>query len=131
MRFSRPAELVRFGAVGVTNTLVSLAVYTALPTPYWISAPVAFAAGAVNGYVWNRRWTFGRGGSAARYGAVQLAALAATDGLLYARLHYLVTLLVVSATSFAACRVWVFRQPRARSTSSTCATSSPRAASST
>jgi len=27
-------------------------------TPYVVAAALAFAAGAVNGYVFNRRWTF-------------------------------------------------------------------------
>ena len=63
MRSSAPDELRRvllFATVGVVNTLLSLAVYTALlslHTGYLVAAPVAFAAGALNGYLLNARFT--------------------------------------------------------------------------
>jgi putative flippase GtrA len=56
------AAFPRFLAVGVGNTVLSFIVYRALLTLgtwYVVAAPVAFAAGAVNGSVSNRRWTFG------------------------------------------------------------------------
>jgi putative flippase GtrA len=75
---SELTRLVRFGVVGVTNTLVTLAAYTLLvrlgaPAPP--ASAVAFAFGAANGYRLNRRWTFrverGDAAMAARYVAVQ------------------------------------------------------------
>jgi putative flippase GtrA len=71
-------RLVRFGIVGVTNTLLTLAVFTGL-IHAGVSAPLAssagFIAGAINGYMLNGRWTF-RGadlgaGPMARYLVVQ------------------------------------------------------------
>ena len=53
-------QLARFLAVGVGNTAVSFVVYRlllALGLWYVVAAPLAFAAGAVNGYILNRRWT--------------------------------------------------------------------------
>ena len=63
LRRDDPArQLARFLLVGVGNTALSFVVYRlllALETPYLLAAPLAFAAGAANGYVFNRRWTFG------------------------------------------------------------------------
>jgi putative flippase GtrA len=71
-------RLARFCAVGVVNTLLTLAAFAAL-TRLGSSAPVAsalaFGAGAVNGYVLNGRWTFrgsaGGPSTLGRYVAVQ------------------------------------------------------------
>jgi putative flippase GtrA len=51
-------QLVRFLVVGVGNTVLSFVVYRlllALGAWYVIAAPLAFAVGAVNGYIFNRR----------------------------------------------------------------------------
>lgn len=72
-------RIVRFCEVGATNTVLTLAAYAALVAagcPPWASSALAFAAGAVNGYHWNARWTFaGHGAPPARarrrYVAVQ------------------------------------------------------------
>src|SRR5689334_6037699 len=83
-------QFARFLLVGVGNTAISFAVYRLLfwaGTPYILAAPVAFAAGAVNGYVFNRRWTFAaRDSTKARvvYVAVQVAGAASTSLLVYA-----------------------------------------------
>jgi putative flippase GtrA len=56
-----PREFVRFLIVGAANTLISLVVYRGLLAVgvwYVVAAPVAWGAGVVNGYVFNRRWTF-------------------------------------------------------------------------
>ena len=54
-------RLVRFGLVGVTNSLLTLATFAVL-TGYGVPPPaasaLAFAIGAANGYHLNRRWTF-------------------------------------------------------------------------
>ena len=83
-------QLARFATVGVANTLLAFALYAALVAagvPYPVAGAAGFAAGAVNGYVLNRRWTFAADDSRRarrRYLAVQLAGLAATTGLLRA-----------------------------------------------
>lgn len=125
MRSRLPVELQQlalFGAVGVLNTALSLAVYDALLAAgghYLLAAPIAFAAGAVNGYVLNARFTFRRPRSRAsllRYVAAQLAAAGAADLLLWLLVTatrerlaaYAATLLLVSAASFLTSRRWVF-----------------------
>jgi hypothetical protein len=56
-----PSQFARFLVVGVGNTVVSFVAYRlllAVGTPYAVAAPLAFAVGTLNGYVFNRRWTF-------------------------------------------------------------------------
>jgi putative flippase GtrA len=54
-------RIARFCLVGVANSAVTFAVFTALcalgvPAP--VASAVGFGAGAVNSFVANRRWTF-------------------------------------------------------------------------
>ena len=54
-------QLARFLIVGVGNTIISFVVYRLLLGAgawYVVAAPLAFAVGALNGYIFNRRWTF-------------------------------------------------------------------------
>jgi putative flippase GtrA len=54
-------QWLRFVAVGVSNTVLSWCVYAtleALGVPYLLASAIAFAVGALNSYVLNRRWTF-------------------------------------------------------------------------
>jgi putative flippase GtrA len=129
MRSSPPDELRRvllFATVGVVNTLLSLAVYTALLSlhaGYLFAAPAAFAAGALNGYLLNARFTFRRPRSRrslARYVLAQAAAAAVADVLLWALVAatreqltaYAATLVLVATGSFLVSRTWVFAPVR-------------------
>jgi len=113
----------RFLLVGLGNTALSFAVYRlllALGTPYVLAAALGFAAGAVNGYVFNRRWTFAaRDSTRARvlYVAVQAAGAASTSllVLLFVRAAgtgkvgaYLAAIPAVTVCMFVANRVWTF-----------------------
>jgi len=114
------AQFMRYGAVGISNTLLSAACYAALISlgaDALAAATVAFALGSVNGFLWNRRWTFsGRdAASPVRYVAVQAAGLAATDLLIGSldpvvghALAYLVTTGTVTLATFAANRRFSF-----------------------
>lgn len=116
------AEACKFAVVGVSNTLLSLAVYTLLVSLgewYPLAAGLAFLAGAVNGYSWNRRWTFRRGSGRApiRYLVVQLAGLGVTELLLWLLVStaglekiagYVLTAAVVTCATFLANRTWAF-----------------------
>jgi putative flippase GtrA len=88
--------------------------------PYVPAAALAFAVGAVNGYIFNRRWTFAARDSArARvlYVAVQAAGAASTSllVLLFVRVAgtgkvgaYLVAIPPVTVFMFMANRIWTF-----------------------
>jgi putative flippase GtrA len=118
-------QFVRFLVVGLGNTAVSFVVYRVLlivGTPYLIAAPLAFAAGAVNGYVFNRRWTFAAADSTrARvlYVAVQGLGAGTTSLLVLLFVRgagldkvdgYLAAIPPVTVAMFAANRRWTFAE---------------------
>lgn len=82
------ARFVRFGVVGVSNTVLTLVAYeilTRLGVADTAASALGFAVGAANGYLLNRSWTFhADGGTAtlARYVGVQaLGALLSAGGV--------------------------------------------------
>jgi putative flippase GtrA len=117
---------VKFGIVGVSNTLITFAVYLLLLKGFGVwylaASAVGFIAGATNGFLLNRRWTFrGHVGDAltpVRWAIVQSCGLGINEGLLYlfvhdARLDKLLAqafaTAVVTITTFFANRAWTFR----------------------
>jgi putative flippase GtrA len=116
-------QLARFLVVGLINTALSFVVYRLLLAAgawYVVAAPVAFAVGAVNGFVFNRRWTFGaRDSNRARvlYVTVQIGGAMSTSllVLLFVRVAgigrvgaYLVAIPPVTLCMFVANRFWTF-----------------------
>jgi putative flippase GtrA len=126
LRRDDPArQLARFLLVGLLNTALSFVVYRlllAVSTPYVLAAPLAFAAGAANGYVFNRRWTFAARDSArARmlYVVVQGIGAVSTSLLVLFFVHvagtgkvwaYLAAIPPVTLCMFAANRLWTFAE---------------------
>jgi putative flippase GtrA len=119
-------QFVKFGVVGVSNTLLTFAVYTVLLKVfgvwYLVASAIGFAVGATNGFLLNRRWTFrehvGDALTPVRWTIVQGCGLAINEALLYVFVHdaSLDKLLaqafataVVTVTTFAANRAWTFR----------------------
>lgn len=120
-------QLARFLVVGVSNTLISFVVYRlliAVGVWYLVAAPLAFAVGALNGYIFNRRWTFSaRDTTRARVLYVTVAAAGAfatslfvllfVDGLGTGRVWaYVIAIPPVTLGTFAANRVWTFSDRR-------------------
>jgi putative flippase GtrA len=122
-------QFVRFCLVGVGNTLVTLVVFRLLEragTLYVAASGLAFAAGAINGYLLNRGWTFRSQGSFRHYVAVQALGLAVDVVAIAAsvqdlRAPHLVAqacvLPVVSLVTFALNRRFVFSSAPSRSRS--------------
>ncbi|WP_187369064.1 GtrA family protein [Baekduia soli] len=125
---SELTRMVRFGLVGVGNTLLTLAVFAVLTGGNAVDAAaasaIAFAVGAANGYAWNRRWTFrvgpGNAATIARYVAVQALgaglsaggiALASSDLNLKRLAAEAVVLPVVTLVTYTLSRHVVFRAP--------------------
>ena len=119
-------QLVKFGIVGVSNTLLTFVVYTLLLKVFGVwylaASAVGFAVGATNGFLLNRRWTFrehvGDPLTPVRWAIVQGCGLGINEGLLYlfvhdVRLDKLVAqacaTVVVTLTTFFANRAWTFR----------------------
>lgn len=119
-------QFLKFGVVGVSNTLLTFVVFTILVKVFglWYVAASAlgFVVGACNGFLLNRSWTFkghnGGSSAAVRWTVVQGCGLLADLGLIYlfvdgAGLPKLVgqafaIALVVGATFFVN-RTWTFR----------------------
>jgi putative flippase GtrA len=117
----------RFLLVGAGNTAISFVVYRlllAIGTPYVLAAALGFSVGALNGYVFNRRWTFrARDSTRARvlYVAVQASGAASTSlvVLFFVRVAgtgkvgaYLAAIPPVTVCMFLANRVWTFADRR-------------------
>jgi putative flippase GtrA len=115
-------QFVRFLVVGVVNTLITFVVYRLLlaaGTWYVLAAPIAWAVGAVNGYVLNSRWTFAaRDSMRARIRYVLVTAGGAGSSSLLVALFaaaglgkveaFLATLPLVTVSTFAVNRTWTF-----------------------
>lgn len=126
MRLPFVAQFLKFGIVGVANTLLTFLVFTLLVKVFGVwyiaASAIGFFAGACNGFLLNRSWTFKghRGGSLAvlRWAVVQGLGLLADLGLIYLFVNEgglskligqaLAIGLVVGAT-FYANRTWTFR----------------------
>jgi putative flippase GtrA len=121
------SQLVRFLLVGVSNTLISFVVYRVLIAVglwYFVAAPLAFAVGALNGYILNRRWTFSAPDTTrARVLYVTVAAAGALSTSLLVLLFvdaaglsriwaYVAAIPPVTLGTFAANRVWTFSERR-------------------
>ena len=119
-------QFIKFGIVGISNTLLTFAVYTLLLKVFGVwyiaASAIGFAAGTVNSFLLNRRWTFrGHVGDAltpVRWTVVQCCGLGVNEGLLYVFVHdarvdkllsQAFATAVVTITTFLANRAWTFR----------------------
>jgi putative flippase GtrA len=119
-------QFIKFGLVGVSNTLLAFAVYTLLLKVFGVwylaASALGFIVGAVNGFLLNRRWTFrGHVGDAltpVRWGVVQGCGLGLNEALLYTfvtgvhvdkLLAQAFAIMVVTSLTFFANRAWTFR----------------------
>ncbi len=119
-------QFVKFGIVGVSNTLLTLIVYTVLLKVFGVwylgASGIGFIVGAINGFLLNRRWTFrdhvGDALTPVRWGIVQTCGLGVDEGLLYLFVHdaHLDKLIaqvcataVVTVSTFFINRAWTFR----------------------
>ena len=118
-------QLLRFSVVGVANTAISFVSYRlllAIEVPYLLAAALSWAAGAVNGYVFNRRWTFrARDSARARFlyvvvaaagaGSVSLLVWAFVRGAGISKLAaFLAAVPLVTVSTFVANRSWTFKE---------------------
>jgi putative flippase GtrA len=127
-RLSTPmlVQFVKFGIVGVSNTLLTFAVYTLLLKVFGVwylaASAIGFIVGAVNGFLLNRRWTFrGHVGDAftpVRWTVVQGCGLLTNLGLVYLFVEEIsldkliaqaCATAVVTVITFLVNRAWTFR----------------------
>jgi putative flippase GtrA len=123
---SEAARFVRFGVVGLSNTLLTLLAF-ALLTRAGVVADAAsalgFLAGAVNGYLLNRAWTFRAEGHAGvhawRFTLLNAATLAASTLIVFVLVDcvgypelavWLPLTLAILATHYLGMKHWAFAQ---------------------
>ena len=55
-------QLLKYGVIGVMNTLITLVSFyllnTKLGVPYGVANIIAYVLGVVNSFLWNRNWVF-------------------------------------------------------------------------
>jgi putative flippase GtrA len=119
-------QFVKFGIVGISNTLITFIVYTILLKVFGVwyiaASAIGFVVGATNGFLLNRRWTFadhvGDSLTPVRWGIVQTAGLGLNLGLLYLLVHdagvdeliaQALATVVVTVSTFLVNRAWTFR----------------------
>jgi putative flippase GtrA len=119
-------QFLKFGIVGISNTLLTFAVYTLLLKVFGVwylaASAIGFAVGTINSFLLNRRWTFrGHVGDAltpVRWTVVQCTGLGVNLGLLYLLVHdagvdkllaQAFATAVVTVSTFFANRAWTFR----------------------
>lgn len=119
-------QFVKFGIVGVSNTLLAFTIYTVLLKGFGVwylaASAIGFVLGAVNGFLLNRRWTFaghvGDSLTPVRWGVVQGCGLALNEGLLYLfvdgagvekLLSQAFATIIVTVITFLVNRAWTFR----------------------
>jgi putative flippase GtrA len=119
-------QFVKFGIVGVSNTLLTFAVYTLLLKVFGVwylaASAIGFIVGAVNGFLLNRRWTFrGHVGDAftpVRWTVVQGCGLLTNLGLVYLFVEEIsldkliaqaCATVIVTVITFLVNRAWTFR----------------------
>jgi putative flippase GtrA len=119
-------QFVKFGIVGISNTLITFAVYTVLLKVFGVwyiaASAIGFVVGATNGFLLNRRWTFadhvGDSLTPVRWGIVQSAGLGLNLGLLYLLVHdagvdelvaQALATVAVTISTFLVNRAWTFR----------------------
>lgn len=122
---SLPSQFWRFLAVGAANTAVTLSTYAIAlraGVPYLPAGALAFGLGALNGFAFNRTWTFVHHGplarAGARYATVQLIGLGSDLaglrlGVRALGLGHLAAQVAATAPvtllTFALSRSWTFR----------------------
>ena len=117
-------SVVRFGVVGVSNTVIGYTVFRGAHRafPAAVSQALSYLVGMLWSYYWNRRWTFKSQGNvaseAARFFSLQIGFLllsASLLGLLVDHLRqnpsasWLGTTALCTVLNFIASRFWAFK----------------------
>ena len=60
-------QLLKYGVIGVSNTLITLVVFYVINTlmglDYAVANTLGYILGLINSFVWNRTWVFRTGGA--------------------------------------------------------------------
>lgn len=115
---------VRFGLVGVSNTVIGFTVFRGALHLFaaFYSQALSYSVGMLWSYYWNRRWTFKSESNVARealrFFGLQIAFMLASAGLLgllvddmhfAAGLSWLGVVVLITALNFVLSRYWAFK----------------------
>lgn len=120
-------QLIKFGIVGVFNTLITFAVYNILARGFGISIHVAnaigYTAGVVNSYIFNKNWVFGAKGQKdinliLKFAVVNVISYVFNAGILVVASNFILnkTLVQIPGTivgmgvNFVLNKVWTFEK---------------------
>lgn len=120
-------QLIKFGIVGVFNTLITFAVYNILARGFGISIHVAnaigYIAGVVNSYIFNKNWVFGAKGQKdinliLKFAVVNVISYVFNAGILVVASNFILnkTLVQIPGTivgmgvNFVLNKVWTFEK---------------------
>ncbi|MET0795615.1 MAG: GtrA family protein [Polyangiaceae bacterium] len=124
MRRRSELSVLRFGVVGVSNTVIGYSVFRGAHRvlPAAVSQALSYLVGMLWSYYWNRRWTFKSQGNvaseAARFFSLQVGFLILSAGLLgllvdhlgqNPTLSWLGVSVLCTALNFVASRFWAFK----------------------
>ncbi len=122
-------QFMKFGIVGVINTLIDFTLYSILYSifhVYYLYANIgSFSIAVTNSYILNRRWTFRSDNpawrsEAAKFLIINLIGLALSEALLYVVVEHLhvhkmlgkiFVIMVVMIWNYFGTRFWAFRRP--------------------
>ena len=115
-------QLVRFGLVGVMNTVVTLAAIFILMEVfrlnYLLSNVCGYALGLVNSFLWNKLWTFKSNGPMLKEGAAFLIVFAVCYLVQSGALALMVEVPHVEIAGTGACDACLYRPELRRAISS-------------
>lgn len=113
-RIATLRNLVKYGCVGIMNTLVSLAMFNLLlfvtgivrGIPVALFVILSYSAGIINGFLWSKWWIFKRGGSGrSRDEFIRFCAVAIVMTLVSSEIVYLLTTFVAPPYAIGA-TIW-------------------------
>lgn len=118
-------QFTKFVLVGVLSTIISFILYVLflrLGLHYLTASAIAFGIATLNGYTWNRIWTYRAGGyrhhQLAKFAIIQAVGLAVNLSVLYLavefiHLHKLLAWLIANGcavpAAFIGNKFWTFR----------------------
>ncbi len=119
-------EFIKFGIVGVSNTLITFAVYNILlklGINYLIANIIGYICGMINGFIWSKNWVFKVNNESKMYfikfALVNLLSLAVSTGLLMVlvkqlsfntTIAQLITTCITVVINYLLNKIWTFSE---------------------
>lgn len=120
-------KFIKFGLVGVLNTLINWIIFALLNfvgVYYIVANVIAYAIATANSYIWNSKWVFKYNGedkkeTTAKFIILNLIGLALNTAILYFLVDILsfnklvglvITTAIVMVINYIVNKIWVFKE---------------------